>query len=93
MSENHISIGGAEEEEAIETVKKRWVEQGIWKDKWDETAAGRYRNIGPWKLEEPLELESESETDTEAESPPPAFSQYFWYALKAVAAETQTAEE
>jgi hypothetical protein len=63
---SHIPIGGAEEEEAIETVKKRWVEQSIWKDKWDEMAAERYRNIGPWKDEEPLELESESETDTEA---------------------------
>ncbi|KAH0566128.1 hypothetical protein GP486_000489 [Trichoglossum hirsutum] len=70
MSESHIPIGGIEEERAIETVKRRWVEQGIWKNKWDETAAGRYMNIGRWKHEEPPELESESETDTEAESPP-----------------------
>ena len=70
MSESKIPIGGTEEKEAIETVKKRWVEQGIWKDKWDEMAAGRYMNVGRWKHEEPIELESESETDTEAESPP-----------------------
>ncbi|KAF4632618.1 hypothetical protein G7Y89_g5509 [Cudoniella acicularis] len=69
-----IPIGGTEEKQAIETVKKRWVEQGIWKDEWDEMAAGRYRNIGRWKHEELLELGSESETDTETESPPPSFS-------------------
>ncbi len=57
---------------AIEIIKMRWVEQGIWKDKWDEMAAGRYRNIGRWKHEEPLE--PESETETEAEPPPPPFS-------------------
>ncbi|KAF2179938.1 hypothetical protein K469DRAFT_460860, partial [Zopfia rhizophila CBS 207.26] len=45
---------------AYENVKKRWVEQGIWNDKWNKTALGR------WKHEEPLELESELETDTEA---------------------------
>jgi hypothetical protein len=54
-------------EEACEAVKKRWVEQGIWNDKWN------YFTIGRWKHEEPLELESESETDTEAESPRPSF--------------------
>jgi hypothetical protein len=74
MDESHIAIAGTEEKQAIETVKKRWVEQGIWKDKWDEMAAGRYRNIGKWKHEEPLELEPESETDMEAESPPPTLS-------------------
>ncbi|KAL8650304.1 MAG: hypothetical protein Q9210_003900 [Variospora velana] len=74
MGESHIPIAGIEEEQAIETIKKRWVEQGIWKDKWDEMAAGRYMNVGKWKHEEPLELESESETDTEAGSPPPTFS-------------------
>ncbi|KAL5330549.1 hypothetical protein ACEPPN_000067 [Leptodophora sp. 'Broadleaf-Isolate-01'] len=55
-------------EEARETVKKRWVEQGIWNNKWN------YFTIGRWKHEEPLELESESETDTEAESSRPRFS-------------------
>ena len=65
-----IPIRGTEEIQAIEMVKKRWVEQGIWKDKWDELAAGRgYMDVGNWKHEEPLELESESETDTEADSP------------------------
>lgn len=75
MSESKIPIAGNEEKEATERVKKRWVEQGIWKDKWDEMAAGRcHMNVGLWKHEEPLELESELETDTEAESPPPPFS-------------------
>lgn len=51
-------------EEANETVKRRWVEQGIWNNKWNQFADGR------WKHEEPLELESESETEG---SPPPGF--------------------
>jgi hypothetical protein len=55
-------------EEASETVKKRWVEQGIWNDKWNQFAYGR------WKHEEPLELESESETDSEAAPSSPLFS-------------------
>ena len=49
-------------EEASETVRKRWDEQGIWNDKWNPFAYGR------WKHEEPLELESESETDLEVGS-------------------------
>jgi hypothetical protein len=40
-------------EEPRETVKKRWVEQGIWSGKWNQFA------LGLWKHEEPLELESE----------------------------------
>jgi hypothetical protein len=48
---------------AQENVKKRWVEQGIWNDKWDQFAAGR------WKHEEPLE--SELSTPSAAESSPP----------------------
>jgi hypothetical protein len=69
-----IPIAGTEEKQAIETIKERWVEQGIWKDKWDEMAAGRgYANVGKWKHEESLELESELETDTEAETLPPTF--------------------
>ena len=52
------------ERNARETVKKHWIEQGIWNSKWNEMADGL------WKHEEPLELESESETDTEAESLP-----------------------
>ncbi|KAF8852992.1 hypothetical protein BDZ45DRAFT_677987 [Acephala macrosclerotiorum] len=54
--------------EASEIVKKRWVEQGIWNNKWNQFAYGR------WKHEEPLELESESETDSEAGPSPPLFS-------------------
>jgi hypothetical protein len=58
-----MPIAGPLEENACETVKKRWIEQGIWNNKWNEMASGL------WKHEEPLELESESETNTEAESP------------------------
>jgi hypothetical protein len=54
--------------EASETVKKRWVEQGIWNSKWNQFAYGR------WKHEEPFKLESESETDTEAGPLAPLFS-------------------
>jgi hypothetical protein len=56
------------QEEASETVKKRWVEQGIWNDKWNQFASGQ------WKHKEPLELEPESETDSEAGFPAPLFS-------------------
>lgn len=45
---------------AREEVKKQWIEQGIWNDKWKNPRA-KWR----WKHEEPLELESESETDPE----------------------------
>lgn len=55
-------------QEARETVKKRWVEQGIWNDKWNQFAYGR------WKHEEPLELELGSDTDSEAKPSPPPFS-------------------
>ncbi|KAK0102634.1 hypothetical protein ONS95_006238 [Cadophora gregata] len=54
-------------DEARRTVRKRWVEQGIWNKKWT------YEDIGRWKHEEPLELESESETDTEVECSLPRF--------------------
>ncbi|KAH8587523.1 hypothetical protein B0O99DRAFT_694404 [Bisporella sp. PMI_857] len=59
------SIDRTFDEDAREVVKKRWIEQGIWKNKWDNTADGL------WKHEEPLELESELETDTETVSPRP----------------------
>ncbi|KAI4868606.1 hypothetical protein F4820DRAFT_445019 [Hypoxylon rubiginosum] len=46
---------------ARETIEKRWVEQGIWSDKWKD--AGVWR----WKHEEPLVLEPDLESDLEAE--------------------------
>ncbi|KJZ72677.1 hypothetical protein HIM_07869 [Hirsutella minnesotensis 3608] len=59
---------------AGETVKKRWVEQGIWNDKWKDMNPWKYdRPSGPWKHEEPLELESESETNSEAKGNTPLF--------------------
>jgi hypothetical protein len=59
-----LPVGSNTYKMARENVKKRWVEQGIWNNKWNEMASGR------WKHEEPPELESESKTDSEAESPP-----------------------
>lgn len=47
-------------DEALETVMKHWVERGIWNNKWNNRALGR------WKHEEPLDLGSESDPDTEA---------------------------
>ena len=54
---------------AHDNVKKRWVEQGIWHEKWTSTASN-----GVWKHEEPLELESELETDDEREPQPGIFT-------------------
>ncbi|KAH6884921.1 hypothetical protein B0T10DRAFT_577314 [Thelonectria olida] len=53
---------------AWENVKKRWVEQGIWNDKW-KSRGGVWR----WKHEEPLEPESEWEIDSEAGAATPLF--------------------
>ncbi|CAG8978556.1 hypothetical protein HYALB_00012430 [Hymenoscyphus albidus] len=55
---------------ATEMIKKRWIEQGIWKDNWNTFAFGR------WKHEKPLEMESEAELekDLETESSPLLFS-------------------
>ncbi|KAI9855801.1 MAG: hypothetical protein M1813_009610 [Trichoglossum hirsutum] len=63
-----VPVGSDPRTIAREKVKKLWVEQGIWNNKWDQFAYGR------WKHEEPLELESESETGSEAGLSPPIFS-------------------
>lgn len=62
-----IPIGGSFGKMVYEKIRKSWVDQGIWNDKWNDTA------LGLWKHEEPLELEPESETDSEAD-PPFSFS-------------------
>lgn len=49
---------------AYETVKNRWIEQGIWNNNWNALADG------VWKHQEPLEQEPESGTDSKAESLP-----------------------
>jgi len=54
---------------ARENVKKRWVEQGIWNDKWTDTAS-----TGVWKHEQPLELELEPELEAETNDQPSLFS-------------------
>ncbi|KAI1272212.1 hypothetical protein F5Y07DRAFT_380515 [Xylaria sp. FL0933] len=51
---------------AVEFIKQRWVEQGIWKDEWN---AGN-RPDGLWKHEVPLKSDSESETDSGSEAGP-----------------------
>ncbi|KAI0908570.1 hypothetical protein F4823DRAFT_639970 [Ustulina deusta] len=51
------------EASATEIVKKRWIEQGIWKDDWNNGNKPR----GRWKHEEPLQSEPGSETDSGGE--------------------------
>ena len=58
-----LATGGTHDKMAHENVKKRWMEQGIWNNKWKDIY-----EAGQWKHEEPLEVEPESETDLEAES-------------------------
>lgn len=57
-----LPVGSDLDEMAYDYVKNCWVEQGIWNDKWNKFANGR------WKHEEPLEFISNSEKDSEAES-------------------------
>ena len=79
-----IPVGSDARTIASRTVKQRWVEQGIWSDKWNESARGR------WKHEEPPELESVSgangkvrqilaEQDREASRP---YYQFFYQISK-----------
>ena len=63
-----IPVGSDQYTIARENVKKRWVEQGIWNNKWNQSAYGR------WKHEEPLELDSQSEKDTEVGPSLPLYS-------------------
>ncbi|EEH11564.1 hypothetical protein HCBG_01019 [Histoplasma capsulatum G186AR] len=56
----HVPIGISFYSLAQESVKKRWIEQGIWNDKWN----GRTTLASTkWKHEEPEESDSESDTD------------------------------
>lgn len=60
---------------AKETVKKRWVEQGIWNQKWEGmNPRNDDKPYGPWKHEEPLELESELESESDTVHTVPARS-------------------
>ena len=56
-------VGTIYDELAEGNVKKSWIEQGIWDEKW------KGRNLGKWKHEKPLDPESESETNPEEELP------------------------
>lgn len=53
------------EDEVYESVKNCWIEQGIWKNEWND----EYQPYGPWKHEEPLEFESESHSEAESSVP------------------------
>ena len=55
-------------EQARETVKRRWVKQGIWNNNWTEFAYGN------WKHEEPLFSESESTDNSESRTSTALFS-------------------
>ncbi|KKZ60762.1 hypothetical protein EMCG_04572 [[Emmonsia] crescens] len=58
---NSIPIGIGFHKLAHDNVKKQWVEQGIWNDKWNDRAHGL------WKHEEPLDIDSESEIEDKSE--------------------------
>ncbi|CAG9986382.1 unnamed protein product [Clonostachys byssicola] len=60
-----VPIGRSFDHLAWENVKARWVEQGIWNEKWTDLYS-----MVRWKHEEPLELDSESEDDSAAEGEP-----------------------
>ncbi|KAJ5808877.1 hypothetical protein N7474_010146 [Penicillium riverlandense] len=55
-----LPIGTNFKKLAHETVKQRWVEQGIWRDEWKNGPQTR------WMHEEPLELPSATEADADA---------------------------
>ncbi|ESZ94491.1 hypothetical protein SBOR_5139 [Sclerotinia borealis F-4128] len=86
--------GGIDDPDKIarKNVTKRWVEQGIWNSKWNQSASGR------WKHEEPLESESESEselelvTEPEAGPPSPIFS-FFPKKPQPIARQSKTVDE
>ncbi|KIX91997.1 uncharacterized protein Z520_12268, partial [Fonsecaea multimorphosa CBS 102226] len=67
---------------AADIVKKQWVEQGIWRDEWTETALVPEK----WKHEEPLQIEIESDWDTDSGSSlnlPPGTRRRIWKSKEA----------
>ncbi|KAK8043430.1 hypothetical protein PG993_005860 [Apiospora rasikravindrae] len=48
---------------ARKVAKERWIEQGIWNDKW-----GPGMPTGLWKHEEPLDMKSESDSENDPET-------------------------
>ena len=46
---------------AKETIKKRWVKQGIWDDRWTSECPGLYRHTARWMHEKRLEPEPDPE--------------------------------
>lgn len=67
----HVPLGVYSYTLAEKNVKERWIEQGIWNNRWNRPVTWDGRPGGKWKHEEPLEPESESETDSEADPPAP----------------------
>ncbi|PGH29544.1 hypothetical protein GX50_07714 [[Emmonsia] crescens] len=59
-------IGVLFDDLARERVKKQWVEQGIWNEKWNAIVHGWLgaMNDGRWKHEEPLVIDSESDSES-----------------------------
>ncbi|KAJ8127744.1 hypothetical protein O1611_g5892 [Lasiodiplodia mahajangana] len=66
---------------AVETVKSRWIEQGMWKDEWTDVTKQNFTSTvagitifdhdkprGRWKHEEPLGSETELEAGSTAEA-------------------------
>ncbi|KAI3325937.1 hypothetical protein HD806DRAFT_428542 [Xylariaceae sp. AK1471] len=63
-----VPVGTIYNDLAYKNVRKSWVEQGIWNNKWNEMAQGL------WKHEEPLEPSSPFETDEETATKSNLFS-------------------
>lgn len=58
----HVPVSTSHYKLTKEAVRKRWVKQGIWNDKWNDMAQGR------WKHEEPSDLSIEPEARAEEQA-------------------------
>ncbi|KAF2251589.1 hypothetical protein BU26DRAFT_516387 [Trematosphaeria pertusa] len=76
VSSRGIMPIGLYDQDAEKLVRDRWVEQGIWKDKWGDGSNRGAISGDLWKHEEPLELESETETDAQPDCTSVPFSFY-----------------
>jgi hypothetical protein len=61
---------GSLRNQAAKTVKARWIEQGIWRDRWTKDLGDTGRIRGRWKHEHPSQpVPAEEERDREASRP------------------------
>lgn len=67
--QNYDNISLVFHKEASNVVKKQWIEQGIWKESFENMAAGYYMGIGKWKHEEPLDNDGSEVKNREASRP------------------------